>query len=42
VGIRLALDEAIRRAGSLLGEEAIRKLETEPCHVIVTDIRLGI
>jgi len=42
VGIRLALDEAgyaVQEASS--GEEAIRKLETEPCHVVVTDIRLG-
>ena len=23
------------------GEEAVRKLETEPCHVVITDIRLG-
>jgi len=29
------------RPGSLFGEEAIRKLETEPCDVVVTDIRLG-
>ena len=42
VGIRLALDEAgyaVQEASS--GEEAIRKLEAEPCHVVVTDIRLG-
>ena len=42
VGIRLALDDAgyaVQEASS--GEEAIRKLETEPCHVVVTDIRLG-
>ena len=42
VGIRLAFDEAgyaVQEASS--GEEAIRILETEPCHVVVTDIRLG-
>jgi two-component system response regulator HydG len=42
VGIRLALDEAgyaVQEASS--GEEAIRILETEPCHVVVSDIRLG-
>jgi two-component system response regulator HydG len=42
VGIRLSMEEAgysVQEASS--GEEAVRKLETEPCHVVVTDIRLG-
>ena len=42
VGIRLSLEEAgyaVQEASS--GEEAVRKLETEPCHVLITDIRLG-
>ncbi|MBP2690088.1 MAG: hypothetical protein H6Q83_2275, partial [Deltaproteobacteria bacterium] len=42
VGVRLSLEDAgyaVQEASS--GEEAIRKLETEPCHVVVSDIRLG-
>ena len=42
VGIRLSLEEAgyvVQEAAT--GEEAVRKLETEPCHVVITDIRLG-
>jgi len=42
VGIRLALDDAgyaVQEASS--GEEAVRKLESEPYHVVVSDIRLG-
>jgi len=42
VGVRLSLEEAgyaVQEASS--GEEAIRKLETEPCHVVISDIRLG-
>jgi len=42
VGIRLALDDAgyvVQEASS--GEEAVRKLESEPFHVVVSDIRLG-
>ena len=42
VGIRLALDDAgyaVQEASS--GEEAIRKLESEPFHLVVSDIRLG-
>ena len=42
VGIRLALDDAgyaVQEASS--GEEAVRKLESEPFHLVVSDIRLG-
>ncbi len=42
VGIRLSLEDAgyaVQEAST--GEEAVRKLETEPCHVVITDIRLG-
>ncbi len=41
-GIRVSLEEsgyAVQEAAT--GEEAVRKLETELCHVVVTDIRLG-
>ena len=42
VGIRLSLEDAgyaVQEAAT--GEEAVRKLETEPFHVVITDIRLG-
>ena len=42
VGIRVSLEDsgyAVQEAAS--GEEAVRKLEAEPFHVVVTDIRLG-
>ena len=41
-GIRVSLEEsgyAIQEAAT--GEEAVQKLETDPFHVVVTDIRLG-
>ena len=41
-GIRVSLEEsgyAVQEAAT--GEEAVRKLETDPFHVVVTDIRLG-
>jgi CheY-like chemotaxis protein len=43
VGIRLSLEDAgytVQEAAT--GEEAVRKLETEPCHVVITDIRHGV
>jgi len=42
IGVRLALEEkgyAVQEAAN--GEEAVRKLETEPFAVVITDIRLG-
>ena len=41
-GIRVSLEEsgyAVQEAST--GEEAVQKLETDPFHVVVTDIRLG-
>jgi two-component system response regulator HydG len=41
-GIRVSLEEsgyAVQEAAT--GEEAVQKLETDPFHVVVTDIRLG-
>ena len=42
VGIRVSLEEkgyAVQEAAN--GEEAVRKLESEPFHLVVSDIRLG-
>ncbi len=41
-GIRVSLEESgYNVQDAATGEEAVRKLESEPYHVVVTDIRLG-